>query len=71
MSFRDDFVQRCKAERQHLREMLKPLEDGTMRMAKKEYGGEWVDTTNDWMDQLKREIAIYGEIIEKFDKQAP
>lgn len=48
----------------HLRESLRPLESGEMKLGESTRDGHWTDITGQHIDRLKRLIAEYEHIVE-------
>lgn len=63
MSFVEDYLRQCEVELEQLRRDLKPLEAGEMHLRERHAGGPWVETTQKWIDHLKRTIGIYEGIL--------
>jgi hypothetical protein len=60
----DHYIEQLKEETRSLKEMLEPLESGRGKISHREPGGQWVDQTPTWINQLKRTIAMYEKIVE-------
>lgn len=54
----------------NLKNELAPYETGTMQVAKRPYGGEWVDITQERIAQIKREIASIENTLKKHGQDA-
>ena len=61
----------------HLRKMIAKLQDelapyldGSQQVAKRPYGGEWVDITQQHIDEIKREIASLENTLARYGRRA-
>ena len=64
MGFMDDYLRRIEEhELPELRKQLAPLDSGSMHLGERSPNGQWTDTTQHWIDHLKRTIGIYEGIL--------
>ena len=63
MPWKDDFVGWLENERGQLQGQLKALQSGSMRITKRHSGTTWVDTTQDEIERLKRNLADLNSLI--------
>ena len=61
-----DYIEGLKHEIANLKAMLDPLEHGRMRTGTKRPGEPWTDTTQGWIDHLKKTIETYQSIVDRF-----
>lgn len=59
-----DFIKGLRAEQDRLRAELEPYETGGRRERTRPYGGEWGDTTDATIAQIKGEIASLQRTID-------
>jgi CTP-dependent riboflavin kinase len=59
----EEYARGIEVDLAELRRMLEPLEDGTMHIRSREFGGEWKDVTAETIDFDKRTIATYEAIL--------
>lgn len=62
-----EFIAYCERERRRLFALLEPLEDGTVHTGKRTptTGDIWIDTTNDEIQRLRKEVANIDAVIAK------
>jgi hypothetical protein len=65
----EEYASRVAADLVQCRADLEPLESGWMHLGERVGDGPWVDTTQRKIDQKKRTIAIYEEILKKIRAQ--
>jgi hypothetical protein len=59
----DEAVWGWRAEVAALKEELRPYESGETRLRESRDGETWVDTTEAWIDRLRRTIDLYDRMI--------
>ena len=62
-----EFVTFCEKERRRVFAQLEPLEEGIVHTGKRELstGGAWIDTTNEEIQRLRKEVANLDAMIAK------
>ena len=51
------FAAYCEIQRRRVFAQLEPLEDGTVHTGKRTAAGAWIDTTNDEIQRLRKDVA--------------
>jgi len=70
MNVPDHYIEQLKVEITDLKAMLEPLESGKMTMQTRPPRGPWTDTTQSWVDHLKKTIKMYQVIVDSRDANA-
>jgi hypothetical protein len=63
MAINASFVFWCKERQADLLTRIRPLQDGSMRMGRRDSDGPWVDTTADEIARLKKDLASIGRAL--------
>jgi len=60
-----ELIAYCERERRRIFAQLEPLEDGTVHTGKRgpATGDAWIDTTNDEIQRLRKEVANIDAVI--------
>ena len=58
------FIEQLKHEIANLKAMLEPLESGRMHTGTKRPGEPWTDTTQAWIDHLKKTVKMYEALVD-------
>jgi hypothetical protein len=55
----DSFVSFCENQRRRIFAQLEPLEEGTIHTGRRgpDTGGKWIDTTNEDIQRLRKDVA--------------
>ena len=67
MDVPDQFIEQLKHEIANLKAMLEPLKSGRMLMGTKRPGEPWTDTTQAWIDHLKKTVKMYEALVDSRD----
>jgi hypothetical protein len=57
-------LEQWKHEIANLNAMLEPLESGRMHVGTKRHGEPWTDTTQAWIDHLKKTVKMYEALVD-------
>ena len=65
-----DYIQRIENEDiPRVKQMLQPLEAGSMRLGSQSLGEEWRDVTRERIETLRRELASYETILARLKER--
>ncbi|MBU8873675.1 hypothetical protein KQ910_07860 [Reyranella sp. MMS21-HV4-11] len=70
MATDQDYIDSLKARIEASRKFIEPFTTGGMRTGTRSAGGEWVDTTQQWIDREHDTIALYERLIERAQRRS-
>jgi hypothetical protein len=68
MDVQDHQIEQLKHEIANIRTMLKSLESGRTHMGTRRHGEPWTDTTEAWVDRLKKTLKMHQTILGSRDR---
>lgn len=69
MTIWHDFIQRLEADIAESKSFLEPLESGQTHLGHRPAGGEWRDTTQEYIERERAVIANLEQLIERIRKE--